>query len=67
MEALKIEPDRDVASIEVDLRLSTLNPRHAKVMNDLYHHLQFHKGKEIIQAGWKAADHRHFTKFSTEQ
>ena len=54
MEALKIDPDRDV--IKVDLRLSTLKPRHAKVMTDLYHHLQSHKGKEIIKAGWKAAD-----------
>ena len=43
MEALKIDPDRDVTSIEVDLRLSTLKPRHAKVMTDLYHHLQSHK------------------------
>ena len=55
MEALKIDPDRDVTSIEVDLRLSTLKPRHAKVMTDLYHHLQSHMGKEIIKAGWKAA------------
>ena len=51
MEALKIDPDRDVTSVEVDLRLSTLKPRHAKVMTDLYHHLQSHKGEEIIKAG----------------
>lgn len=31
MKALEVEPDRDVTSIEVDLRLSTLKPRHAKV------------------------------------
>ena len=55
MEALKTDPDRDGTTIEVDLRLSTLKPRHAKVMTDLYHHIQFHKGKEIIKAGWKAA------------
>ena len=55
MEALKVDPDRDVTSIEVDLRLSTLKPPHAKVMTDLYHHLQSHKGKKIIKAGWKAA------------
>ena len=55
MEALKTDPDRDVVSIEVDLRLLTLKPYHAKVMTDLYHHLQSHKGKEIIKAGWKAA------------
>ena len=46
MEALKTDPDRDG---------TTLKPRHAKVMTDLYHHIQFHKGKEIIKAGWKAA------------
>ena len=39
MKALEIEPDRDVASIEVDLRLSTLNPRHANVMMELCKHL----------------------------
>ena len=55
MEALKIYPDRDVTSIEVDLRLSTLKPHHIKVITNLYHHLQSHKGKEIIKAGWKAA------------
>ena len=55
MEALEIDPDRDVPNIEIDLRLSTLKLRHAKVMTDLYHHLQSHKGKEIIKAGWKAA------------
>ena len=55
MEALKIAPDQDVTSIEVDLLLSNLKPRHAKVMTDLYHHLQSHEGKEIIKAGWKTA------------
>ena len=39
MKALKIDPNRDVISIEVDLRLPTLKPRHAKVMTNLYHHL----------------------------
>ena len=56
MEALKIDPDRDVTSIEVDLHLSTLTPCHAKVMTDLYHHLQCHNGKELIKTGWKAAN-----------
>ena len=55
MKALEIEPDRDVASIEVDLRLSTLKPRHAKVMMELYEYLQTEAGKKIIKAGWKAA------------
>ena len=55
MKALEIDPDRDVASIEVDLRLSTLKPRHAKVMTELYDHLRTQAGKDIIRAGWKAA------------
>ena len=53
--ALEIDPDRDVASIEVDLRLSTLKPRHAKVITELYNHLRTQAGKDIIRAGWKAA------------
>ena len=51
MEALKLDPDRGVTSIEIDLPLSTLKSRHPKVMTDLYHRLQSHKGKEIIKAG----------------
>ena len=55
MEVLTNDPDRDVTTIQVDLRLSTLKPRHAKVMTDIYQHLKSEKGKEIIKAGWKAA------------
>ena len=55
MPALTNYPDRDVTIIQVDLRLSTLKPRHAKVMTDMYQHLKSKKGKEIIKAGWKAA------------
>jgi len=51
----EIDPDREVASIEVDLRLSTLKPRHAKVMIELYDHFQTEAGKKVIKAGWKAA------------
>ena len=35
--------------------LSTLMPRHAKVMTDMYKYLKSEKGKEIIKTGWKAA------------
>ena len=55
MKAIEIDPDRDVASIEVYLRLSTLKPRHAEVMTELYDHLRTQAGKDIIRAGWKAA------------
>ena len=54
MEALTNDPDRDVTTVQVDLRLSTLNPRHAKVMTVMYHHLKSEKGREIMKAGWKA-------------
>ena len=50
MKALEIDPDLDAASIEVDLRLSTLKPRHAKVMTELYDHLRTQAGKDIIRA-----------------
>ena len=53
MEALTNDPDRDVSTIKVDLRLLTLKLRHAKVMTDMYHHLKSEKGKEIIKAGWR--------------
>ena len=36
MEALTNDPNRDVTTIQIDLRLSTLKPHHAKVMTDMY-------------------------------
>ena len=51
MEALTNDPDRDITTIKDDLRLSTLKPRCAKVMTDMYQHLKSEKGKEIIKAG----------------
>ena len=55
MKALEIDCDRDVASVEVYLSLSTLKPWHAKVMTELYDHLRTQAGKGIIRADWKAA------------
>ena len=55
MEALANDPDRDVTTIKVDLRVSTFKSRHAKVMTHVYLHLKSKKGKEIIKAGWRAA------------
>ena len=55
MEALTNDPDRDITTIQVDLRLLTLKPRHAKLMTDMYQHLKSEKGKENIKAGWTAA------------
>ena len=55
MEALENDPNRDVTTIKVDLRMSTLKPRHAKVMGDMYTYLKSEKGDRIIEAGWKAS------------
>ena len=49
------DPKRDVTTIEVDLRLSTLKPEHAKMMRKVYEFLQSEKGCDVIKAGWRAA------------
>ena len=49
------DPKRDVTTIEVDLRFSTLKPEHAKIMRKVYKFLQLKKGCDMIKADWKAA------------
>ena len=49
------DPKRDVTTIEVDLRLSTLKPEHARVMRNMYEFLQSEKGCDVINAGWRTA------------
>ena len=51
---LQTNPDKDVTTIEVDLRLSTLKPIHAKVMGQIYQHFKT-EGRQTIINGWKAA------------
>ena len=48
-------PKRDVTTIEVDPRLSTLKLEHARVMRKVYEFLQSEKGCDVIKAGWRAA------------
>ena len=48
-------PDINVTTIKVDLRLKTLNPRQALTTQRVYKFLKSERGKEIILAGWKAA------------
>ena len=55
METLTNDPDRDVTTIQVGLRLSILKPRNARVMTDIYQYLKSQRGKEIIKAGWREA------------
>ena len=54
METLTNDPDRDVTTIQVDLRLSILKPRNARVMTDIYQYLKSQRRNEIIKAGWRA-------------
>ena len=54
-ETLEKDPQRDVTTIEVDLKLSTLKPIHAKLLMSIYEFLQGEKGRKIILNGWKAA------------
>ena len=45
------DPGKDVTTIKVDLELSTLKPRHGKLMKELYEWLLSEKGKSIILSG----------------
>ena len=49
------DPQRDETTIEVDIRLSTLKPRHGKLMGEMYDYFQTKDGKRIIASGWRAA------------
>ena len=48
-------PKRDVTTIEVDPRLSTLKSEHVRVMRKVYEFLQSEKGCDVIKVGWRAA------------
>ena len=50
------DPGKDVTTIDVDLKLSTLKLKQGEVMCDVYNYLKSIKGKNIILSGWKAAD-----------
>ena len=54
-EALLADPKRDVTTIKVDLKLSTLKPIHAKTVSKVYEHLKSDKGKQVILNGFRAA------------
>ena len=41
-------PGKDITTIEFDLKLSTLKPRHGKLMKEVYEWLLTDKGKGII-------------------
>ena len=63
---MRRDPKRDVTTIEVDLRLSTLKPEHAKVMRKVYGFLQSEKAGEVIKAGWRATGITNVLKEATD-
>ena len=50
--AMLQEPDRDITTIDVDFKLSTLKPKHGRLMGELFNFFNSEKGMEIIKAGW---------------
>ena len=54
-EVLITDPKRDVNTVKVDLKLSTLKPVRAKVVSKLYKHLKSDKDKQVILNGFRAA------------
>ena len=54
-EVMLQNPQRDVTTIEVDLKLSTLTPMHGKLLITLNDFLRQGQGKQIILSGWGAA------------
>ena len=55
LSALHFDPDIDVTTIEIDLKLSTLKPCHVVTIEKVYNFLKSEEGREIILSGWKAA------------
>ena len=53
--ALLANPKRDVATMKVDLKLSTLKPIHAKTFSKVYEHVKSDQGKQAILNGFRAA------------
>ena len=52
---LLIDPNKDVTTIEVDLKLSTLKPIHGKVMCQIFDFFKTNEGQVIVKNGFEAA------------
>ena len=61
-EALLADPKRNVTTIKVDLKLSTLKPIHAKTVSKEYEDLKSDKGNQVILNGFRAAGIREAVK-----
>ena len=51
----KLENGESVEDIEVDLRLTAINPLHARWLVSMYNFFTSNKGARIIGKGWKKA------------
>lgn len=51
---LQINPEKDVETVKVDLKLSILEPIHAEVMTKIYYHFKNEESKTIL-SGWDLA------------
>ena len=49
------DPKRDVTTINVDSKLFTLKPIHAKTVSKVYENLESDKGKQVLLNGFWAA------------
>ena len=54
-EALLADSKRDVTTIKVHLKLSTLKSRHAKTVSKVYEDFKSDKGKQVILNRFRAA------------
>ena len=55
MQAMLKDPNINVITIDVDLKLTTLKPLHAATVIKMYNVFKTDEGKKIILSGWRAA------------
>ena len=54
-ETLADDPDRDITTLDFDMKLSTMKPLHVRCMGETYSYLLSPRGRRIIISGWEAA------------
>ena len=50
-----VDPKRNLTTMKVDLKLSTLKPMHAKAVSKVYEHSKSDKSKQVTLNGFRAA------------
>ena len=55
MKELNDNPERDVTTIKVDTKLSTLKPLHIQTLEKIYKFFGTENGRRIIKSGFRAA------------